>query len=413
MPTIQKFINDRNKYKIDRNYQRPADAWSLSDNQCLIDTIFRGEPMPIFFMNYKTNEDVYYIVDGQQRLNAIRKFYDNKYKLNKKFSGENLNNKTFNGEIPLEDKYKESFLDYNLNFHILEDYDDERIRMIFSRLQRGKPLQLGERLNALPGEIVIIMRELANHPFLAKSVGVSKTRYGNYPDAARILFYEKYGAKQMGSNELYEFFDDFQKLDKNSKEFKTIISNLNFLEKCFPSNPGNYAYINNHAWVLGVYTFISELNTGYSLHEQEKNIREFIKSFHSKVYNEDFRISNHTYQKFYDNIRGGWSETIIKLRRNILIQEFLKKYDIFELDERRQITEEEKISKFSLSSSCEKCGKDFKDHKEAEYHHKTRYSDGGKSSLENIMILCNKCHKIIHGSENDIIENEEEFEEIE
>ncbi len=45
---IQDFINNRHKYKVDRAYQRPADAWSKEDNQCLIDTILRSEPIPIY-----------------------------------------------------------------------------------------------------------------------------------------------------------------------------------------------------------------------------------------------------------------------------------------------------------------------------------------------------------------------------
>ena len=63
--------------------------------------------------------------------------------------------------------------------------------MIFSRLQRGKPLQLGERLNALPGDTVMRMREIAEHPFMKHSIGINKSRYGNYPDAARVLYYGK------------------------------------------------------------------------------------------------------------------------------------------------------------------------------------------------------------------------------
>ena len=35
MPTIQQYINDRNKYKVDHTYQRPSDAWSKEDNQKL------------------------------------------------------------------------------------------------------------------------------------------------------------------------------------------------------------------------------------------------------------------------------------------------------------------------------------------------------------------------------------------
>ena len=101
MPTIQKFINDRNKYKVDHTYQRPVDAWSKLDKQCLIDTILKGEPLPIFFMNYKSDEEKFYIVDGQQRLHCIQQFYDNELPLNKKFSGQENHGLTFNGEKAL------------------------------------------------------------------------------------------------------------------------------------------------------------------------------------------------------------------------------------------------------------------------------------------------------------------------
>ena len=135
-------------------------------------------------------------------------------------------------------------------------------------------------------------------------------------------FYEKYGAKQCGSNELYTFFDDYKDLDKKSKEFKNAISVLNYLEKCFPPIPGNYQYLEKHAWVLAVYTMIRDLKLSYSLTDKEQVIKSFIVDFHSKVYSEDFRKSRVNYQRFYNNVRGGWSEKIISLRREILIHEF-------------------------------------------------------------------------------------------
>ena len=239
MPTIQQFVNDRNKYKVDHTYQRPNDAWSHEDNQCFIDTILCGEPIPKFFLKYDSTKKYYYIVDGQQRLNCILLFHDNKIKLNWKFSGKNNHSKTFNGLNPLDDEQKKQFLEYNLTFHIMEDYDDERVRLIFSRLQRGKPLQLGERLNGKPGDIVQSMRSIARYPFMSKSIAVAENRYGVYPDAARILFYEKYKARQCGTRELLSFFDDNRYLDENSIEYKTALKVLNYLEKCFPEKMAN------------------------------------------------------------------------------------------------------------------------------------------------------------------------------
>jgi hypothetical protein len=409
MSNIQDFVNNRHKYKIDTNYQRPANAWSREDNQCLIDTILRNEPMPIFFINYKTDEKVYYIVDGQQRLNAIKKFYDNKLKLNGKFSGEENHGKTFNDVNPVDDYQRQKFLKYKLNFFLLEDYDDERVRLIFSRLQRGKPLQLGERLNAKPGSIVERMREIAHHPFMRKSIGVYKERYGVYPDAARIIFYEKFGAKQCGSTELYNFFDEYKNMTKSDKDYKNAVSTLNILLKIFPAEPGEYKYLEKHAWVLAVYTLIRELSIGYSLQNKEKDILEFIKDFHGKVYSEDFRNSNTNYQRFYDNVRGGWSEKIIVLRRTILMKEFLKKYNLMQIDENRQISNEDKIAVFAKQPFCEVCSKKFKDYKEPEYHHKIRYADGGASNIDNIMVLCKTCHDRIHSRVPIELPKDEEF----
>jgi len=409
MAKIQDFINNRHKYKVDLTYQRPSGAWSTQDNQCLIDSILRGEPIPIFFLNEKTDEYVFHVVDGQQRLSAIKLFYDNKLKLNKKFSGEGIHGKTFNGENPISDEQRDRFLNYTLNFHILEDYDDERIRLIFSRLQRGKPLTLGERLNAMPGNIVLCMREIAKHPFMAESIGISKKRYGAYPDAARILFYEKYGQKDSGTSSILSFFDEKHNLSKDSKEYRNALKILNFIRNCFPGE--DYQFLSKHVWVFSLYTMVRELFLSYSLIGKEDDVRKFIEDFHNKVYSEDRRRSNPTYQKFYDNVRGGWSEKIIALRRTILIREFLDKHPLEELDEKRQISDEEKIAAFEKKDNCELCGESFKDYKEPEYHHKKRYVDGGKSELDNIMVLCEKCHTRIHGTEKIELSTEDETEE--
>ena len=407
MASIQEYINNRHKYKVDLDYQRPAGAWSKEDNQCLIDTILRNEPVPLFFFNLDTKKGIYWVVDGQQRLTAISKFHDNKLTLNKKFSGEENHGKTFNGDGPISDEQRNTFLNYHLNFKIIEDYDDEKIRLIFSRLQRGKPLTLGEKLNAMPGNIVLTMREVAKHPFMRESVGISRERYGSYPDAARILFYEKIGIRDSGTPSLVNFFEEYNDIHAEDPSYKRAVSILNILGKIFPQDPGNYQFLNKHAWVLAAYTMISEMDKRYGLFGKEEIIGEFVKKFHGYVYTEDMRMSNPNYQRFYDNVRGGWSEKIVTLRRDILIKEFLNKYPLDEQDNRRQISEEEKIACFARAEHrCEECGKQFKDHKEPEYHHKIMFASGGKSDLSNIMVLCHDCHAKYRGKEEIVLPKE-------
>lgn len=409
---IQEYINGKNKYNIDSTYQRPNNVWSMADKQCLIDTILRGEPMPLFFLNYISSEEAYYIVDGQQRLNCIRDFYDNKIKLSSKFSDKELEGCTFNGANALPEKYKNLFLRYQLQCHIMENYDDEKVRLIFSRLQRGKPLNLGEKLNAMPGKIVNVMRSLAEHKFFTTSIGVVKQRYGIYPDVARIMYYSVYGVKDAGTEQIVQFFDTYKDLDFDSREYKKIVKCLNYLANCFPDE--NYYYLSKHAWVLAVYMFVDRLMLEYSVINEEQDIQSFIKAFHIKIYNEDLRRSNPDYQNFYDNIRSGWSEKNMLLRKNTLIKYFLKEHPLSEMDSKRQITDSEKLAVFSKCQVCNNCGKEFKDYKEPEYHHVTRHVDGGKTQVDNIIPLCSKCHKDLHANDYTLpkVDNND-YEEIE
>lgn len=41
MAKIRDYLVNYDLYKVDYDYQRPADAWSREDKQCLIDTILK------------------------------------------------------------------------------------------------------------------------------------------------------------------------------------------------------------------------------------------------------------------------------------------------------------------------------------------------------------------------------------
>ena len=392
---IKDFLCNQDWYKVDVTYQRPNNVWSKNDKQCFIDTIIRGEPIPILFFNYNTDEKKYYIVDGQQRLSCIKDFHDNKFALSKEFSDESFDGKKF---VDLTTEERKKFLEYDINTKIMKDYDDERVRMIFSRLQRGKPLYMGEKLNAKPGKIVIAMRELAKHPFIAKSIGVSKQRYRVYEDVARIIFYEKYGPKECSTNYINELFDVYKnEIALESKICKKIQNVLNYLLKCFPASPGDYQFLSKHAWVQTVYSVISDLRDTHVLNGREKDIAKFIEDFHSRVYSEDWRTSEIKLQRFYDNARGGWSERLNSNRRDTMKEYLLDELKLKPLDKNRQISDENKISAYQRANGCcERCGKKFKDYKEAEYHHVEHYSDGGHTTLDNIRVLCKNCHDDIH-----------------
>ena len=403
METIEKYLRDSYKYKIDYEYQRPAGAWSREDKQCLIDTILKEEPMPLFFINVK-NDGYNYVVDGQQRLEAISEFYNGKFGLNKKFSGSNLDGIRFE---QLDESLKNKFFSYKLNMYLLDNYDDEKVRILFSKLQRGKPLSIGEKMNAMPGNIVRVMRELAKHPFITDTIAINQDRYGAFPDVMRILYYETNGATDSSSDKIYSFMSDNKDIDFSNKYVKQVESNLNYLKSCFPEK--HYHHLEKHTWVLTVYTLISELKNNYVLVDKNEEIGEFVKKFHSRVYTESWRHSKPSlYQKFYDNVRGGWSKNFISIRLQLIKQALLDEIKLTPKDTKRQISNEEKIALFNQHPTCQKCGYKFKDYKEPEYHHVEQHANGGNSTPENIMVLCKNCHHKTY-KHNYSIPSEDEF----
>lgn len=82
-------------------------------------------------------------------------------------------------------------------------------------------MRIGEKLNAKPGKIVEVMRKIANHDFIAKSIGIKGQRYQTYEDVARIMYFEKFGAKKCGTDEINEF----------SIHIKTWISTVSFTKR--------------------------------------------------------------------------------------------------------------------------------------------------------------------------------------
>lgn len=269
--------------------------------------------------------------------------------------------------------------------------------MIFSRLQRGKPLNLGERLNALPGDIVLTMRKLSKHKFVDEVIPINKNRYNTYPIVAKMMYFEQFGTKESSTEYLHKYFDDYKNEAINGKIYNTVNDNLNYLLKCFPSG-GKYFCLANDARIMSIYTMVSYLRKYYAMTQQEDNIRKFCINFFNNVYNEDFRRSNYIYNKYYDISRGGWSENLITLRQKLLVDEFLKKYKVLDLDVARQITEADKSILFEKHPYCERCKKKFAFYNEPEYHHIKRYADGGKRE-DNIEILCKECHDIIHSQD--------------
>lgn len=387
---ISEYIADRKSYAIDKTYQRPSGAWSKKDKQCLIDTIFRKDPMPMFFFNQQGGK--FYVVDGQQRLEAITDFYDGKLTMSKEFSDPKYDNKKFEDLSP-DDRKK--FLGYTLNVHAMNNYDDEKVRSIFSRLQRGKPLNLGERLNAKPGALIVTVRNIFQNNFFGLVAEKLRSGYKLYPTISRMLFYETYGIKDCSPDKLYQFFDEKRDLNSDTEQYSKVVKVLNYLYETFKDDQ-NINVFTSDSWVIAIYQMISDLMKKYSLIGLKEQVCNFLTEFYRSVYIKITRQSDPELNDFFDHIRGGWSESNMSLRRDTLIKYFLEGNIVEELDPKRQIDDIEKQNIWATDPHCQKCKRSIPKYNEGEYHHQIRWADGGQTNADNIVLLCSACHKEIH-----------------
>ncbi|HXW80137.1 MAG TPA: DUF262 domain-containing protein [Acidimicrobiales bacterium] len=152
-------------------YQR-GDAWSVSQQKLLIDSILRGYPLPRFYFHRLTGlkgllgaspVERFEIIDGQQRIIAMYEFRNNNWSLfdmeNEKvplpksirdlpcpWSGRNFNQ--------LDPAQQEQFLNTDVPVVVIDGVSTaDEIRDLFIRLQAGTALTRQQVRDAWPGHV--------------------------------------------------------------------------------------------------------------------------------------------------------------------------------------------------------------------------------------------------------------------
>ena len=140
----------RQEVRVERKYQRNAGVWPRRAQSYLIETILRGFPIPKLALHQQTDvksrKSLKYIVDGQQRTNAIIGFFEGKLTLSRSLELEAARGKTLDG---LNQDLQEGFLSYPLQFDQFEAADEDVVREYFRRINSyTAPLNPEERRHA-------------------------------------------------------------------------------------------------------------------------------------------------------------------------------------------------------------------------------------------------------------------------
>lgn len=166
---------------INPSYQRTSGIWSKKKNQLLIDSILNGVDLPKFYMHLFPEEGEgmykYAVIDGKQRLLAIIGFYDNQYPLAPDFvlwddnSNHTLADKFFKDIEAEYPRLAGRFLNFLLDFTIIDSDDMNRVDTMFIRINEGIPVNPAEKRNARGGNLIkYIAKTCKENPFFMNTI---------------------------------------------------------------------------------------------------------------------------------------------------------------------------------------------------------------------------------------------------
>lgn len=436
-------IEDFHRYKDDfvtrPPYQRKS-VWSKKKKQSLLDSLFRRYYIPnivIREVRLSDNHTVNEIIDGQQRINTVQDFFDNKYPLPK--SLEDVNSDLSGAYYKDLDTDVRRFIDRSLKFKadVIKDIDEPEdvnhqiiATEIFWRLQQGESLNYMEvahaQLSSLSRNFIVkysddqtfdyenyepIDSNPDKHSFFSL-LNVDNNRMKHLQFMARFLLIgEGRGYADLSDKKIQEYIDKHKKENgigdysfENESVANEVLKNLNTIYKIFQGDPSldensGIREFRIEYFIISVYLLIRHLRMYYVIDtEMEKVIREFIYAFHERW---------RTYDESEDNDmltfsnRRQQGENDLEVRDRIMRQvffDYLKENDIqlIEKDENRAFSELERILIYRRGKGlCQQCLREGKPENEAKVSwsefqadHVVPHSKGGKTILENGELLC-------------------------
>jgi hypothetical protein len=162
-PELETLISRLREKEIDLqpDFQR-GDVWNLARQQRLVDTILRDWYIPPVHLISDPDSGRELVLDGQQRLSAIRSFFDNEFPVNGRFDPVDPELTDVHGlcysELPPE--MRRRVRRFSLTVITLTDYRPEEPFELFFRLNQHMTLTPPEKRNALYGAARDQVKEL-------------------------------------------------------------------------------------------------------------------------------------------------------------------------------------------------------------------------------------------------------------
>lgn len=168
---VGRFANDTDDRYFVPEYQRNL-AWSPEQQSQFIESLLVGLPIPFMFF-YQTDKGRMEIVDGSQRMRAMRAFLSENLRLRDLVLVPELNGFTY---ADLDGERRNKFEDVTIRTILLATDTDPATRAeMFARLNKaGTAANEAEvRRGSLPGPITDLIKELAEFPAFVSATPLS------------------------------------------------------------------------------------------------------------------------------------------------------------------------------------------------------------------------------------------------
>jgi hypothetical protein len=218
-------------------YQRRF-VWNLTQASRLIESFLLGLPIPQVFLYRERTSPKLIVVDGQQRLGTIARFYNGEFHLrgvNSLWNGNTYDTLIEDDRMVLDDAILRAIV-----IRQIQPDDNSSIYQIFERLNTG-----GTQLNAMEirraifrGNANSLLDRLNENPDWRTLIGVSEpvARFRDVELVLRVLAlaenWRNYGCRKYGGQSMKNFMDKYMEvLDKTDSE-KMVQLEQRFAKAC-------------------------------------------------------------------------------------------------------------------------------------------------------------------------------------
>lgn len=384
-PSIQEVISRPEKYRDYPPCQRDF-VWSMDKKQQLIDSVLRGLPIGSILVAIEDGciGALYWIVDGQQRLESLRAFAKGEFRTASRFRKEPsikpIAPKSYYYE--LNATRQANFNDYLLQIDIVPAEDME---LMFRRIQIQEPLSTAEKLWTYSGDAKEQGGKVINHSFWETIYKGVKKRRQTYQCSLICMVLELYdGHCNTNSEKLYSFASGCGSKQIPSNLYEIVCKRLDQAEHVFAG-----ARVTDMNQMIAIYQAVHILESnGYALNRSEEGcLAEWF---------------NQTVKKAKERRRRGELPYSLWTRLQKVYEQFLFWGEHFPqiielpgllgLDEQRRFSFEQKIRLYEKQQgACPVCNNpvDIGD----VGHHITPWSEGGPTTIENGVLVHTNCHQ--------------------